>query len=68
MKEIVKQQNKGFCITEDQISEAVKKDDEEQAWNDLFAKQELCGNRKYQVTVEYGDMQRLEFHEGTEVK
>lgn len=25
LKEIVKQQNKGFCVTEDQISEAVKK-------------------------------------------
>jgi len=38
LKEIVKWQNKGFCITEDQISEAVKKNDEEQVWNDLFAK------------------------------
>lgn len=38
LKEIVKQQNKGFCITEDQISEAVKKEYEEREWNDKFAK------------------------------
>lgn len=37
LKEIVKQQNKGFCITEDQISEAVKKY-EKNEWNDKFAK------------------------------
>lgn len=36
LKEIVKQQDKGFCITEDQISEAVKKY-EKNEWNDKFA-------------------------------
>lgn len=38
LKEVVKQQSKGFCITEDQISEAVKKDCEMQEWKDKFAK------------------------------
>lgn len=37
LKEMVKQQDKGFCITEDQISEAVKKH-EKKDWNDKFAK------------------------------
>lgn len=36
LKEIVKQQNKGFCITEDQISEAVKKH-EKKEWDGKFA-------------------------------
>ncbi len=38
LKEIVKQQNKGFCITEDQISEAVKQKTEKKEWNDKFTK------------------------------
>lgn len=38
LKEIVKQQNKGFCITEDQISEAVKQKAEKEEWNDKFTK------------------------------
>lgn len=38
LKEIVKQQNKGFCITEDQISEAVKQKSEKNEWNNKFAK------------------------------
>ena len=37
LREIVKQQNKGYCITSDQVSEATKRKCEEQAWNDKFA-------------------------------
>ena len=33
LNEIVNQQNNGFCITEDQISEAVKKTHERKDWN-----------------------------------
>ena len=33
LNEIVNQQNNGFCITEDQISEAVKKIHERKDWN-----------------------------------
>lgn len=36
LEEIVNQQSKGFCITDDMLSEAVKKKSEEKAWNDLF--------------------------------
>ena len=36
LKEIVKQQNKEFCITEDQILEAVKQKTEKKEWNDKF--------------------------------
>lgn len=38
LEEIVNQQNQGFCITKDQISEAVKKQSEERAWNNEFRK------------------------------
>lgn len=34
LEEIVNQQSKGFCITDDMLSEAVKKKSEEKAWND----------------------------------
>ena len=36
LEEIVNQQSKGFCITDDMLSEAVKKKSEEKTWNDLF--------------------------------
>lgn len=36
IEEIVKQQNKGYCLTEDQLSEAVKTEYEENAWNERF--------------------------------
>ena len=35
LNEIVKQQDKGFCITEDQLSEAVKKKEKE-LWEEQF--------------------------------
>lgn len=38
LEEIVNQQNKGFCITENQISEAVKKEYEERVWDNEFKK------------------------------
>ena len=41
LEEIVKQQNNGFCITQDKISEAVKKESEEKAWNDEFNKSDF---------------------------
>lgn len=37
LKEIVKQQNKGFCITKDQISSSKTKT-EEKEWDDKFTK------------------------------
>ena len=38
LEEIVNQQSKGFCITDDMLSEAVKKKSEEKAWNDFQEK------------------------------
>ncbi|WP_416327808.1 hypothetical protein [[Eubacterium] hominis] len=38
LEEIVKQQENGYCITKDQLSEAVKREAEEKAWNDVFGK------------------------------
>lgn len=37
LEEIVKQQNKGLCITKDQLSESIKPS-EENAWNEQFKK------------------------------
>lgn len=38
LTEIVNQQDRGFCITEDQISEAVKQNFEKKEWNNQFIK------------------------------
>lgn len=40
LNEIVKQQDKGFCITEDQLSEAVKKKEKE-LWEEQFLNSEI---------------------------
>lgn len=41
LQEIVNQQDKGFCITEDQISESVKKIHERKEWNNRFKNHSL---------------------------
>ena len=38
LNEIVNQQNRGFCITEDQLSEAVKKRYEKKEWNNKYGR------------------------------
>lgn len=43
LEEIVKMQNKGYCITDDQISESVKRRSEKQAWEDLFGNSTITG-------------------------
>ena len=36
LEEIVRMQEQGYCLTDDQISEAVKTKSERQVWNDKF--------------------------------
>ena len=38
LNEIVNQQNRGFCITEDQLSEAVKKRYEKKEWDNKYGR------------------------------